>query len=126
MSFIQCHIISHKNDRVQFLSTRLKTKVLESSKIAPNTLMFSRDVKSLSSIESHNKPPDSPKGSCRECLITGVLTCTGLSLYFIKLASELPRLSSKEATKQMKRQKYFLYTGSAVWATAGIYRLYLD
>ena len=73
------------------------------------------------------KQPDSSEepGSCRECLITGVLTSSGLSLYFLKLASELPDIAAKETTKQARRHKYFLYGGSACWAAAGMYRLYL-
>ncbi len=88
----------------------------------PNALYFSQNS---SSIQSHNLPPDSTRGSCRECLITGVLTCTGLSGYFLKLATELPDVGAKEATKQVVRHKYFLYCGSVTWAAAGIYRLYL-
>lgn len=63
--------------------------------------------------------------SCKECLYTGVATCTGLSLYFIKLASELPSEGSKEIMKQAVRQKRFLLGGSAIWAAAGVYRFYL-
>ena len=91
--------------------------------LSKSTFFFSTG--NSGSIDSHNMPPDSSRGSCQECLITGVVTCTGLSAYFLKLASELPALGAKEATKQVKRHKYFLYCGSAAWASAGVYRLYL-
>jgi hypothetical protein len=63
--------------------------------------------------------------SCKECLYTGVATCTGLSLYFIKLASELPSEGPKEVMKQVVKQRRFLLGGSAIWAAAGVYRMYL-
>jgi hypothetical protein len=96
---------------------------ISTSSISSNSFLFLG--RNSPSIDSHNVPPDSSRGSCRECLITGVLTCTGLSAYFLKLASELPALGTRAATKQMKTNKYFLLGGSAVWASAGVYRLYL-
>ena len=68
---------------------------------------------------------DDGEGSCIACLMTGVATCTGLSLYFMKLASELPDEGPKKVMKEAKSQKRFLMGCSAVWAGAGVYRLYL-
>lgn len=73
---------------------------------------------------------DPPRKSCKECLYTGIATCSCLSLYFLKLASEEP---SNEATKQTKSKKmkpirnhkYFCLCSSAAWAMAGVYRVYL-
>ncbi len=66
--------------------------------------------------------------SCSECLYTGVATCAGLSLYFMKLASEIPsagRGASKEVLTKALKQKHFLLGGSATWAVCGVYRIYL-
>jgi hypothetical protein len=63
--------------------------------------------------------------SCRTCLYTGVATCTGISLYFASLYSELPSDGPRAAVKEVVKQKRFLLGGSALWATAGVYRLYL-
>lgn len=50
---------------------------------------------------------------CKTCLYTGVATCTGLSLYFAKLAIEdgIP-----------KRNQRFLLAFSAAWVVAGAAR----
>lgn len=64
------------------------------------------------------------KKQCKECMYTGVATCTGLSLYFMKLASEIPEASVKTVVKQV-HHKNFLLGGSAIWAVAGAYRFYL-
>jgi hypothetical protein len=68
------------------------------------------------------------KDSCKGCLYTGVGTCSGLSLYFLKLATEL-NVPSMGTTSMMRspvaRHKYFLLFGSAAWASAGAYRYYL-
>mmetsp|Transcript_9771 Transcript_9771/g.14657 ORF Transcript_9771/g.14657 Transcript_9771/m.14657 type:complete len:139 (-) Transcript_9771:70-486(-) len=64
------------------------------------------------------------KKQCKECMYTGVATCTGLSLYFVKLASEIPEASVKTAVKQV-HHKNFLLGGGAIWAVAGAYRFYL-
>lgn len=86
---------------------------------------FNFSIQNSASSESEKFDPDTSRASCRECLITGVLTCTGLSAYFFRLASELQYNSAKEVTKQARRHKYFLYGGSGAWAMAGVYRLYL-
>mmetsp|Transcript_2612 Transcript_2612/g.3153 ORF Transcript_2612/g.3153 Transcript_2612/m.3153 type:complete len:126 (+) Transcript_2612:87-464(+) len=124
MSFI---LLNQLADSCQFSSFVLTSNTIPSAdkaiqKNKPNVFYFSPNS---SSIQSHNLPPDPSRGSCRECLITGVLTCTGLSGYFFKLAAELPDIGAKEATKQIVRNKYFLYCGSATWAAAGVYRIYL-
>ena len=54
--------------------------------------------------------------SCAACLYTGVATCTGLSLYFAKLATEESTLKSN------RRFLWICSTGSLV---AGAYRWYL-
>jgi len=74
---------------------------------------------------TENDPPKSNE-SCRSCLYTGVATCTGLSLYFLKLSTELPESGAKEVMRQVSRQRNFLIAGSVAWAIAGIYRVYLD
>jgi len=53
---------------------------------------------------------------CQACLYTGVSVCLGLSLYFLKLATE-------ETTLPKNRQ--FLYMCSAGSIVAGAYRCYL-
>lgn len=62
--------------------------------------------------------------SCDTCLYTGVATCTGLSLYFFKMAyldmPEAPLL-----TKQLQNQKRFLTFMGGTAAIAGAYRWYL-
>lgn len=65
------------------------------------------------------------RSSCRTCLYTGVATCTGISLYFASLYSELPSDGPRAAVKDVVKQKRFLLGGSAIWAAAGMYRLYL-
>ena len=97
-----------------------------------NPLLYSQNQNELSNhnnaIQIYPSKQDLPKGSCKECLYTGVGTCTGLSLYFMYLASEVHVPTSegvKEVMKQAARQKQFLLGGSAVWTAAGVYRLYL-
>lgn len=53
---------------------------------------------------------------CAVCMYTGVTVCTGLSLYFVKLATE-------ETT--LPKNQRFLWACSAGWAVAGMYRWYL-
>ena len=53
---------------------------------------------------------------CAVCMYTGMATCTGLSLYFLKIASE-------ETT--LPKNRRFLYLCSAGWAVTGVYRWYL-
>jgi len=104
--------------------------------ISPTTLNNTADsssaTNSQASMPQHeiqNSLPaeDYPQnqGSCKECLYTGVATCTGVSLYFMKLASEVPEQGTREVIRQATKQKRFLLGGSAVWAAAGVYRMYL-
>mmetsp|Transcript_17692 Transcript_17692/g.24961 ORF Transcript_17692/g.24961 Transcript_17692/m.24961 type:complete len:108 (-) Transcript_17692:336-659(-) len=68
------------------------------------------------------------KITCKTCMYTGMATCTGLSLYFMKLSSELPEITketNKEVLTKVGRQRNFLMVGSAAWAVAGIYRAYI-
>ena len=67
----------------------------------------------------------SEKEPCNTCLYTGVATCGGLSLYFTKLALELPESGTMSAMQQAAKNKRFFLVGSAFWAGAGLYRLYL-
>lgn len=53
---------------------------------------------------------------CKVCMYTGVAVCTGLSLYFIKLATD---------DSTLKKNRRFLYVCSAGSMVAGIYRWYL-
>jgi hypothetical protein len=55
---------------------------------------------------------------CSVCLYTGMGVCTGLSLYFVKLATD-----EKGTTKPKNRR--FFYVCSVGWAVAGAYRWYL-
>lgn len=90
--------------------------------ITMSSFSFSARNQPSGSYDDSNSDP--PNRSCRECLITGVLTCTGLSTYFFYLASELSD-GKKVMTKQLRRHRNFLYGGSAIWAATGAYRLYL-
>ena len=63
--------------------------------------------------QNSNAPADE---QCAVCMYTGVATCTGLSLYFVKIAME--------ETTPLRHQR-FLYLCSAGWAVAGVYRWYL-
>jgi hypothetical protein len=61
--------------------------------------------------------------SCDACLYTGMATCTGLSLYFYKMALlDLPEKHDVNFTKQMQTNKRFLLFCGTFWAAAGIYR----
>jgi len=53
---------------------------------------------------------------CKACMYTGVSVCVGLSLYFVKLATD-------DATLQKNRR--FLWMCSAGSLVAGTYRWYL-
>ena len=66
-----------------------------------------------------------PREQCKTCMFTGMATCAGLSLYFLKLWSELPDSGTKQTMRQVSKQRNFLLGGSAAWAIAGIYRGYL-
>ena len=97
------------------------------SSINPNVIFLNQNTASR---RKSNRPTssegDSSGGSCKECLYTGVVTCTGLSLYFLKLASEVPDADlTAKLVKQNLQQKRFLLGGSMVWAICGVYRIYL-
>ena len=91
----------------------------------------SSTAKSQSSMPQHEIQNSLPaevylqNQGCKECLYTGVATCTGVSLYFMKLASEVPEKGTQEVIRQATKQKRFLLGGSALWAAAGVYRMYL-
>jgi hypothetical protein len=53
---------------------------------------------------------------CKACMYTGVAVCTGLSLYFVKLATE-------ETT--LPKNRRFLWVCSASSIAAGVYRWYI-
>jgi len=95
--------------------------------IKKNPLLFSQNRIQPFTPQQTLPTGDAPlnKGSCKECLYTGVATCSGVSLYFMKLASEVPEQGTKEVLRQATKQKRFLLGGSAVWAAAGAYRMYL-
>ena len=95
------------------------------------------DSSTSASTNTHPEPPSSLNSTqtpdplmkekqCQTCLYTGVATCTGLSLYFFHLASEVnvPSVGHK-AYREMTRQKRFLLGGSVTWAMVGMYRFYL-
>jgi uncharacterized membrane protein len=61
--------------------------------------------------------------SCDACLYTGLATCTGLSLYFYKMALlDLPEDAVKFTKRQVQTNKRFLLACGTFWAAAGIYR----
>jgi hypothetical protein len=53
---------------------------------------------------------------CSACMYTGMATCAGLSLYFVKLATDDTTLN---------KHRRFLWICSAGWVVAGAYRWYL-
>ena len=59
---------------------------------------------------------------CDMCFYTGIGTCTGLTLYFLKAAIDLPKAP---LTKELRSQKRFMLAMSSVSAIAGAYRWYL-
>lgn len=72
-------------------------------------------------------PGDNHEPPCSTCKYTGMAVCTGMSLYFLKLANELesaPQSMAKQAAT--KNHKPFFYGGAVFWACAGIYRSMLD
>ena len=66
--------------------------------------------------ETNNKMQNDLDKSCPACMYTGVVTCTALSLYFAKLATDEVTLHSN------RRFLWICSTGSFV---AGAYRWYL-
>lgn len=94
---------------------------------SPNQYNSNQPTKaSLPTTDKITKGEGEKEGSsCRTCLYTGVATCTGISLYFASLYSELPSDGPRAAVKEIVKQKRFLLGGSVLWATAGVYRLYL-
>ena len=97
------------------------------SSINPNVIFLNQNAASrTTSNRLTSSEGDSSGGSCKECLYTGVVTCTGLSLYFLKLASEVPDADlTAKLVKQNLQQKRFLLGGSMVSAICGVYRIYL-
>jgi hypothetical protein len=70
---------------------------------------------------------------CSTCRYTGMAVCAGLSLHFLRLATEDTKTTTmttkakamaKNASK--KSHKAFFYGGALVWAAAGVYRSMLD
>jgi hypothetical protein len=64
-------------------------------------------------IEKLQRELDEP---CQACMYTGVVVCTGLSLYFVKLATD-------ETT--LRKNRKFLFACSGGSMVAGFYRWYL-
>ena len=65
---------------------------------------------------------------CDTCLYTGIATCTGLSLYFGKLALEVPDITKdmpKDVAAMHRRSRFGFLSGAAVWVAIGIYRWHL-
>ena len=61
--------------------------------------------------------------SCDACLYTGMATCTGLSVYFFKMALlDLPEEGTAQFTPNVKTNKRFFLACGTFWAVAGIYR----
>ena len=67
--------------------------------------------------------------SCLTCLFTGIATCTGLSLYFAKIALlEIPDITkemSQEVATGHRRSRAGFLVISAFWVAAGAYRWHL-
>jgi len=74
-------------------------------------------------IMNNNDPGNDDDEKCNTCRYTGVLFCTGLSLYFLKAA--LLDLPDRTTKKEIIRQKRFLLCFSTFWAVGGAYRWYL-
>jgi hypothetical protein len=73
--------------------------------------------------EGGDRIPPSEEESCDTCFYTGVATCTGLSLYFLKAAYlDLPE---GPLTKELQSQKRFMIFMGSASAIAGAYRWYL-
>jgi hypothetical protein len=137
MSMVQCIIInSHRRSGVGVsgllsppsTDEPVRRHTRSVSLISPTLFSQTQCASYTDSISTKRSPfnEESPSNnSCKECLYTGVATCSGLSLYFMKLASEIPSAGTKEVLKQASKQKQFLFGGSAVWAACGLYRIYL-
>ena len=95
--------------------------------LLPPPILFSPEMaNSAGNSDSRDANRADEDKQCRMCLWTGVATCTGLSLFFIKQALlELPESGSKEVMKEAARQKRFLFLCSAASAAAGAYRYHL-
>lgn len=108
MSFYK---LIHKNNPENFWKTPYSSPLL---------------VPAMTSCEGTNTstlPPQQEQESCAACLYTGMATCTGLSLYFFKMALlDLPEEGTTAFTKQVKTNKRFLLGCGTFWAAAGIYR----
>lgn len=72
---------------------------------------------------------------CSTCRYTGMAVCAGLSLYFLRLATEETTVTTAKTTAKAKAMaknaskkshKAFFYGGALVWAAAGVYRSMLD
>ena len=72
---------------------------------------------------------DEDRQSCEACLYTGIATCTGLSLYFAKIALlETPDVTqemSREVAKGHRRNRLGFLVVSAFWFVTGVYRWHL-
>lgn len=53
---------------------------------------------------------------CKACMYTGMATCAGLSVYFVKLATD---------DTTLPKNRRFLWACSAGWIVAGAYRWYI-
>jgi hypothetical protein len=76
--------------------------------------------------QQHNKREDE---SCAGCLYTGVATCTGLALYFAKIALlEVPDISRdmpREVASAHRRSRAGFLAVSATWLGISVYRWHL-
>lgn len=83
---------------------------------------------SSSSSRYHHHQPTAPQQQqfqeqCSVCMYTGIAVCSGLSLYFVKLATEGSSITMPK--QQLQQHRGFLWMCSAGWAVAGVYRWYL-
>jgi len=105
-------------------SSQQDQKQLQQQHIIPAVL--SNEANRQHDNEEITEPP------CSVCKYTGMTVCTGLSLYFIKLATEETTTTTTTTTlaaaankTPMKNHRPFFLTCSIGWAVAGVYRWYL-
>jgi hypothetical protein len=84
---------------------------------------------SESALPEGNKQQDNEEQSCAACLYTGVATCTGLALYFAKVAllevPDITRGMPREVAVAHGRSRMGFLAMSAVWVGIGAYRWHL-
>jgi hypothetical protein len=114
-----------------FASNHLSLCEGAASPLPPKEQQVSQQQQQESMAEFRRKLGDD-EPPCSTCRYTGMAVCAGLSLHFLRLATEettaetTAKATAMAKNASKKSHKAFFYGGALVWASAGVYRSMMD